>query len=599
MAQAAQSADFAAMIGVNTHLSDNLSSYGNTKQVKAELDYLGTNQVRDTNAFTWSVRAYAALAQLGVKFDIVLAHNPGEELAQGGLASDLAIVHQLQQQAPGSLFALEGQNEPWLFPDLYNGQATTTWATVAQVQAATYTAVKADPALAGIPLLSPSVSPTDIAGTPANFTATADLGNAHIYPYGGLQPSAFVAERLGGQQSLVGGKADWITEFGYSNTPGDTSYGVDSATQAKNTLNGLLDAFKAGVSKVFLYQLLDEASSIAPNTPWGALGLFNADGTAKPVAVALHNLSSLLADPNAPASFQPGTLDFTVTGLPQTASDELFEKSDGTFELVLWNEATDWNPTTQSEVAVSPVPVTIHLSSASTINVFDPLIGALPIATQANTDTISVSLTDHPIVVQIGGTPLPGTASSAGQVAVTPVASPSTGALVSGVYRFFDTTNGTHFFTADAAEATAVITPGSAGYRPNFIAEENDFSAVSASAAQSDPAAIKVYRLFDMVNGTHFYTANAKELASLTQPGSASYRPDLVFEPSASIYEHSTNQPGDVAVYRLFDTVNGTHLFLSNLPEYNAITTSGSGSYRADLTPEGVGFYAPSGAFEI
>ncbi len=602
LAQAARSADYSAFIGINTHLSDNLSPYGNTRQVKADLDYLGINQVRDTNPFTWSVGLYAALAQLGVKLDIAITHNPGEELGHGGIQADLALIHQLLQQAPGSVFAMEGQNEPWQFPDLYNGQPITTWPLVGQVQAAIYAAVKADPALAAIPLLSPSIGPGDIAGAPASFTATADLANVHVYPYGGLQPSIFITAGLAGQRVLAGSKSAWITEFGYSNTPGDASYGVDSATQAKNTLNGVLDAFKAGAGKVFLYQLFDETTNIPPNTPFGALGVFNADGTAKPVAVALHNLSTLLADPNAPASFQPGGLDVSVSGLPATASDTLFQKSDGTFELVLWNEATNWNPATQAEVAASPVQVAVHLAAGwGSISVFDPLVGLAPIATLANASTVSLSLTDHPLVIQIGGSSLPDRSPvSSAPITAPPITAPApTAVSTAAVYRFFDSANGTHFFTADTSEALALITPGSALYHPSYIPEMNDFSSLPAAAAQGDPAAIQIYRLFDTSNGTHFYTASANELASIIQPATASYRPDLVFEPSASIFEHSTHQPGDVAVFRLFDAVNGTHLFLSDVAEYNSITTPGSGTYRADLKPEGVGFYAPSGAYEV
>ena len=40
-----------------------------------------------------------------------------------------------------------------------------------------------------------------------------------------------------------------------------------------------------------------------------------ADGTAKPAAVALHNMTSWLADPGT-LPFTPGTLDYTLRGAP-------------------------------------------------------------------------------------------------------------------------------------------------------------------------------------------------------------------------------------------------------------------------------------------
>ena len=424
---AARVFDFTNSIGVNTHLSDTAGPYGKTAQVKSELDYVGIHYVRDLPPLSWSVKAYAALLNTGVKIDLNVDHNPDQELGNGGLQADLALIDQMEGLAPGSIFALEGLNEPQNFPQLYNGQPTTNWATVALVQSMEYAAVKADPALSGLPFLSPSVDPGNMPGTPADFTNTADLGNSHVYPYGGLQPSAFITAGLAGQQSLVHGKPAWITEFGYSSTPGDSSYGVDSATQAKNTLNGLLDAFKAGVAKTFLYQLLDETSNIPPGTAWGALGLFNADGTPKPVAAALHNLSAILADPAAnAATFQPRSLDVSILGLPSTASEELFEKSDGTFEVAIWNEPTDWNPATQSEAAAAATPITVSGSQAwGAASVFDPLAGAAPVATYTGVNSVQLSLTDHPLILQIS----PGTA----QAAAAPSISFVTGVSNTGV----------------------------------------------------------------------------------------------------------------------------------------------------------------------
>ena len=402
MPTALRSFDFNASIGVNTHLNDNLSPYGNISQVKSELDYIGSHIVRDSQPYWWTVPNYAALLNAGVKMDMGIGHNPGEELGQGGLQADLLLIDQVTKLAPGGLVALEGLNEPQNFPNLYNGQLITNWTTLAQVQGVEQALLKADPALSGVTLLSPSVDPGNLPGTPANFTATSDLGNAHIYPYGGLQPAQFITASLAGQQTLVNGKADWITEFGYSTTPGDSSYGVDGATQAKNTLNGLLDAFKAGVPETFLYELIDENSNIASNTSFGALGLFNADGSAKPVAVALHNLSGILADTGTAAStFQTGNVNFSISGLPATASQMLLEKSDGTYELIVWNEATDWNPATQSEVSTAPVTVNVNLQQTiAGAKIFDPLLGTSPVASLGTVNSVQLTLTDHPIILQ-------------------------------------------------------------------------------------------------------------------------------------------------------------------------------------------------------
>ena len=172
---------------------------------------------------------------------------------------------------------------------------------------------------------------------------------------------------------------------------------------------------------------------------------------------------------------------------------------------------------------------------------------------------------------------------------------PGTGSAGLGVYRFFDSSTGTHFFTADVNEKNSLMSPSSAGYRPDLKEEVNNFGAVDPSTAGSGVET--VYRFFDTVHGTHFFTASQSEASSLMDPKSSTYRSDLTFEPSSSFVEHSTQQAGDVAVYRFFDQTYGTHFYTGSQSEYAAITTPGAAGYRADLVSEGVGFYAPSGSY--
>ena len=145
-----------------------------------------------------------------------------------------------------------------------------------------------------------------------------------------------------------------------------------------------------------------------------------------------------------------------------------------------------------------------------------------------------------------------------------------------GVYRFFDTTLGTHFYTADAGEAAAV-----AAARPDLLSEGIGLQAVAVQA--SDPNAVSVYRFFDTVHGTHFFTASATE-----RDGLIASRPDLTYEPTSSFYEHGTAQTGDIPVYRFFDSTYGTHFYTDSESERAGIVAN-----RPDLVAEGVGFYEP------
>ena len=146
-----------------------------------------------------------------------------------------------------------------------------------------------------------------------------------------------------------------------------------------------------------------------------------------------------------------------------------------------------------------------------------------------------------------------------------------------GVYRFFDTGDGTHFFTADSAERDQLLAT-----RPDLTYEGVGLDAVSLSAA--DPNAEPVYRFFSTADGTHFFTSSTSERDSVE-----ANRLDLTYE-GVGFYEDRTQQSGDSAVYRFFDTIHGTHLYTSDESERASIVQS-----RPDLTLEGVGFYAPHG----
>ncbi|MBV8930456.1 MAG: hypothetical protein JO152_15150, partial [Mycobacteriaceae bacterium] len=68
-----------------------------------------------------------------------------------------------------------------------------------------------------------------------------------------------------------------------------------------------------------------------------------------------------------------------------------------------------------------------------------------------------------------------------------------------GVYRFFDSHYGTHFFTASATERDTILAT-----RPDLVSEGVGLSAVDP--ASNDPNGAPVYRFFDTTYGTHFFT---------------------------------------------------------------------------------------------
>jgi len=145
-----------------------------------------------------------------------------------------------------------------------------------------------------------------------------------------------------------------------------------------------------------------------------------------------------------------------------------------------------------------------------------------------------------------------------------------------GVYRFFDSNYGTHFFSASGDEKNTILAT-----RPDLVYEGVGLQSIDPAAP--DPNASPVYRFFDTTYGTHFFTASASERDAVI-----SSRPDLLYEGTGFI-EHVAQQSGDTAVYRFFDTKYGTHFYTADANERATIVAT-----RPDLVDEGTGFYAPS-----
>lgn len=139
------------------------------------------------------------------------------------------------------------------------------------------------------------------------------------------------------------------------------------------------------------------------------------------------------------------------------------------------------------------------------------------------------------------------------------------------IYRFFNTQNGTHFYTASLSERDSVATT-----LFNYRYEGAAFQ----SADDSAPDAIDVFRFYNTATGTHFYTANAAERDLLIRSGST-----YQFEGEA--YEaYSQDGAGREALHRFYNTQTGTHFYTANESERDLVAAT-LPQYRY----EGIGYY--------
>lgn len=383
-------------LGVNVHLNFTGTAYQNLAGVQGALDYLGLKAMRDMGAQR-DATAYATLANKGYNFDFV-APGGRDQLDIKTLTERL---HAFATAYPGAIASLEGPNEVNHWPISYGG--ATDLAAAKAYQQAFFDAAKGDSALRALPMINLSLA-AGRASTYAplgDMSGAANFGNAHPYVTHGAQPHARLSALVGYAQATTPGLRMVISESGYPTLPSHYGQGVDEATQAKLSLNLVLDATRLGVAKTFLYELADDPHS--GGGAWDYGGLYHSDWTPKPAAVALHNLITTLTT-SAGGIPTPAAPAYTVSGLTAHNDSLTVHETDGTYAIVIWSEPDIWDAVAHTPIAAAAQTATIQLRQAvGGYAIYDPLIGTAPIRSGGATSRISVQVTDHPLVVELHG----------------------------------------------------------------------------------------------------------------------------------------------------------------------------------------------------
>ena len=113
----------------------------------------------------------------------------------------------------------------------------------------------------------------------------------------------------------------------------------------------------------------------------------------------MRNLYTIMRDGavNA-ASFIPTNFNYTITG--SGVKSLLFERSDGSYYIAVWNEAVIWDRTLH-DISVSSTTVTITPSVApSSVNIYDPIVSAVSVANYGRSTSVTFSLVDHPLIIK-------------------------------------------------------------------------------------------------------------------------------------------------------------------------------------------------------
>lgn len=381
---------FVDKIGVNTHIPYTDGGYANVGKVLEALQYLGVGHLRDAvpdpSLPGGGGSNFGAFAKSGYQFDFVVASNLP-------LTKTLSLLEDFARIYPRAITSVEGPNEVNNWPVTYKGRKGPEAAV--EYQDDLYTAVKASPALGEIQVYN-------LTSWPELF-GKFDVYNAHTYPPKGEQPASAIANVMDQASRLDPKDKAAITEVGYYTLPGKGTWGgVDEPTQAKLTLNLILDSVNAGILKVYVYQLLDAYPDPKGSEMEKHFGLFDIAYRPKPAATAIHNLiQTVTAKGRGQPSGELRAPKLTVSS-DGLAVKHLLVDGDGDLStLILWDERPIWDHETNAALPVKPVAVTVESDGdLNTVEIFDPTGAAEPVQTLDKARSVTVELQGYPKLVR-------------------------------------------------------------------------------------------------------------------------------------------------------------------------------------------------------
>lgn len=412
--KAVNTTDFLNSIGVNSAISARGERLEKTIWI---INYTGIRWIRSGYEGNVSEQDYLELhKRTGIKFSygLMSGGNDIPRLLNGGRILAKA----------GALLAFEGPNEPNNWGITYKGIKggnEASWLAVAQLQSDLYKAVKNDKLLQSYPVwdLCENGAQTDNLGLQflkipqgantkmADGTIYADFANCHNYFLHSSNSTLYDNQTWNAADPGPACKVDglygnygttWRSKFkGFSeqdmiNLPKvttETGMTIDGSRneekQARLYLNLYLAQFKRGWSYTSIYLLRDRSDEDGNQS----FGFYAKDYTPRKAAVYLHNFTTILADKGHVKS--PGTLAYNIPGQPETVHHLLLRNSKGKFQLAVWGEKVSGTD-----------EISINLGKkAASINIFDPTMGITAVSTLHNANSVKLSLSDHPVVIEL------------------------------------------------------------------------------------------------------------------------------------------------------------------------------------------------------
>jgi hypothetical protein len=333
---------FVDSVGVNVHLHYNDTLYyDNFSLTRSRLQELRVRHVRDgliETTWTEYYDRHNTLGRSGIKGTFIAALN-----------ATAAELQEYPSRMSDTFEAFEGPNEP-------NDSGDPLWVDKTRTVLERLRSVQGR-----FPVYGPSLTAEWAYQALGDISAWVNFGNMHNY-FAGRHPGTG-GWGAGGYGSInwnlklvnggSGGKPAVTTETGYRNDFSAPD-AVPSDIAARYMPRLLLEQFRAGIARTFLYELVDSGPE--------QYGLLLPNGDQKPAFTAVKSLLSLLDDPGPAVVLSP--LDYGLQNEPSDLRHLAFQKRDGTYYLALWLERSSYDVDGRSSLPAIAAPVTVTVPSS-------------------------------------------------------------------------------------------------------------------------------------------------------------------------------------------------------------------------------------------
>jgi hypothetical protein len=388
---------FGDSIGVNVRLTWLDSSYGDFGTLSARLRELGVRHVSDGLCPTceYQIDRLRRLAGVGIKANLGIG-SLGE--GTGSIAPGLQAV---RTRLRDSVASLSGVNEPDISGD-------PDWISHTRAfQTELYRQAKADPFLASLPVLAPSLVNRESRTALGDLSAYADRGNLHPYP-GGAPPLRNLLDEQQLAAHVTGTKPLVISEVGYHTDMAHVGPHRPASERAVAiyTPRIALEAFSFGIERTYIFQLADPWSPTAAQSRGvpaseNSFGLLRSNLSPKPAFYTLRNLLRAVDGGSAPLA-SPGGLRMALDGAAPDVRMLLLRSASGSFALVLWRDVSVWDRDTQTDV--SPPADRLDVVFGEPVAVaqrFDPVLSDAETQRWTNPGRIGIDLGGAPVVLRL------------------------------------------------------------------------------------------------------------------------------------------------------------------------------------------------------